>query len=161
MSTIRSFVRREPVLFISALAALITCFFVPPDGAYLSYLDFRTLSLLYCLMTVVNGLRQAGLFSHLAHSLCEKAASLRAIAVLLVLLCFFTSMPSLSCKVGLLLFCGRNTVLPLPTPSLSRQNRNHADRCTRYLPAYSNPRNRRISRDIHIRYGRNKGSVQF
>ena len=66
--------------------------FVPPDGAYLSYLDFRTLSLLYCLMTVVNGLRQAGLFSHLAHSLCEKAANLRAIAILLVLLCFFTSM---------------------------------------------------------------------
>ncbi len=92
MSTIRSFVRREPVLFISALAALFTCFFVPPDGAYLSYLDFRTLSLLYCLMTVVNGLRQAGLFSHLAHSLCEKAANLRAIAILLVLLCFFTSM---------------------------------------------------------------------
>ena len=92
MSAIRSFVRREPVLFIAALAALVTCFFVPPDGSYLSYIDFRTLALLYCLMTVVNGLRQAGLFSHLAHSLCEGAANLRAIAVLLVALCFFTSM---------------------------------------------------------------------
>ena len=36
MSAIRSFVRREPVLFIAALAALVTCFFVPPDGSYLS-----------------------------------------------------------------------------------------------------------------------------
>ena len=92
MSAIRSFVRREPVLFISALAALVTCFFIPPDSSYLSYLDFRTLSLLYCLMTVVNGLRQAGLFSHLAHTLCARAANLRSIATLLVTLCFFTSM---------------------------------------------------------------------
>ena len=92
MSAIRSFVRREPVLFIAALAALLTCFFVPPDSRYLSYLDLRTLSLLYCLMTVVNGLRQAGLFSHLAHSLCVTAANLRTIALLLVGLCFFTSM---------------------------------------------------------------------
>ena len=92
MSAIRSFVRREPVLFIAALAALITCFFVPPDSRYLSYLDLRTLSLLYCLMTVVNGLRQAGLFSHLAHTLCVTAANLRTIALLLVGLCFFTSM---------------------------------------------------------------------
>ncbi len=92
MSVIRSFVRREPVLFIAALAAVITCLWVPPDSRYLSYIDFRTLSLLYCLMTVVNGLRQAGLFSHLAHSLCDRAANLRAIAVLLVCLCFFTSM---------------------------------------------------------------------
>ena len=92
MSAIRTFVRREPVLFIAALAAVITCFFIPPDSVYVSYLDLRTLSLLYCLMTVVNGLRQAGLFSYLAHSLCEHAANLRIISLLLVCLCFFTSM---------------------------------------------------------------------
>ena len=92
MATIRSFIRREPVLLIAALAALASCFFVPPDAQYLSYLDLRTLALLYCLMTVVAGLRQAGLFAHLAHSLCLKAASLRAMCLLLVLLCFFSSM---------------------------------------------------------------------
>lgn len=92
MSAIRSFVRREPVLLIAAFAALISCFFVPPDEAYLTYIDFRTLALLYCLMTVVEGLRQAGLFSHLAHTLCERAGSVRTIGLLLVLLCFFTSM---------------------------------------------------------------------
>ena len=92
MSAIRSFVRREPVLFIAAVAALITCVFIPPNLSYLSYIDFRTLSLLYCLMTVVNGLRKAGLFSHLAHALCERASNLRTIAILLVSLCFFTSM---------------------------------------------------------------------
>ena len=92
MATIRSFVRREPVLLIASLAALISCFFVSPDQTYLSYIDFRTLALLYCLMTVVAGLRQAGLFAHLAHTLCEKVDSVRAIGLLLVLLCFFSAM---------------------------------------------------------------------
>ena len=92
MSTIRSFVKREPVLLIAALAALVSCFFVPPDAGYLHYIDFRTLALLYCLMTVVAGLRQAGLFSRLAHRLCLGAGNLRAMGILLVLLCFGTSL---------------------------------------------------------------------
>ena len=89
MSTIRSFIRREPVLLIAALAAAASCFFVPPD---LGYIDFRTLALLYCLMTVVAGLRQAGLFAHLAHTLCLRVGNLRAMCALLVGLCFFSSM---------------------------------------------------------------------
>ena len=92
MASIRSFIRREPVLLIAALAALVSCFFVPPDAEYFGYMDLRTLALLYCLMTVVAGLRQAGLFAHLAHSLCQKTSSLRTLALLLVLLCFFSSM---------------------------------------------------------------------
>lgn len=92
MAAIRSFVRREPVLLVAAFAALISCFFVPVDSAYLGYMDFRTLSLLYCLMAVVAGLRKAGLFAHLAHRLCRSVKSVRAIGVLLVLLCFFSAM---------------------------------------------------------------------
>lgn len=92
MSKIRSFLRREPVLVIAALAALISCFFVPPDAGYLNYMDFRTLALLYCLMTVVAGLREAGLFSQLAHALCLRAGNLRVLGLLLVLMCFFSSM---------------------------------------------------------------------
>ena len=92
MAKIRNFIRREPVLILATLAALLSCLFVPPDRAYWGYLDLRTLALLYCLMVVVAGLRQAGLFSHLAHLLCRRAGSLRAMGILLVLLCFFSSM---------------------------------------------------------------------
>ena len=92
MAAIRSFVRREPVLLIAVFAALISCIFVPPDAAYLNYMDFRTLALLFCLMIVVAGLRQAGLFSRLAHRLCENVKSVRMIGLVLVLLCFFSSM---------------------------------------------------------------------
>lgn len=65
---------------------------VPPDAAYLGYVDFRTLALLYCLMVVVAGLRRAGVFAWLAHKLCAGAGSLRAIGFTLVLLSFFSSM---------------------------------------------------------------------
>ncbi len=92
MARIRSFVRREPVLVIAALAALLSCCFVKPDAAYPGYIDWRTLALLYCLMTVVSGLRQAGLFAFLAHILCLRAGTLRAMGMLLVGLCFVSSM---------------------------------------------------------------------
>ena len=86
------FCRREPVLLISALAAAASCFFVPPDGAYIDYIDFRTLALLYCLMLVVAGLRNAGVFERLAHAVCARARSTRSMALLLILLSFFSSM---------------------------------------------------------------------
>ncbi len=92
MATVRSFIRREPVLLISMLAAALSCCFVPPDGAYLGYLDLRTLALLYALMVVVAGLRRAGLFAALAHTVCLRAKSVRAIGLTLVCLCFFSAM---------------------------------------------------------------------
>ncbi len=92
MEHIRAFVRREPVLTIAAVAAAVSCFLVPPDGAYLDYIDFRTLALLYALMTVVAGLGKANAFTALAHGLCGRAGSMRAIGLMLVGLCFFSSM---------------------------------------------------------------------
>lgn len=92
MATIRSFIRREPVLIIAFLAALASCFFVPPDHEYFGYIDFRTLALLYCLMTVIAGLRGVGVFAYLAHALCVKAGNVRAMGALLVLMSFVSSM---------------------------------------------------------------------
>ena len=92
MSRVKDFLKREAVLCIAFLAAVISCFFVPPDGAYLKYIDLRTLALLYCLMVVVAGLRKAGSFTALAHFLCERAGNLRLMSAVLVALCFFSSM---------------------------------------------------------------------
>ena len=92
MAGIRSFLRREPVFLISVIAAVISCFFVPPDAEYLGYIDFRTLALLYSLMIVVAGLRKAGAFEALANTLCARAGSTRIIGIMLTCLCFFSSM---------------------------------------------------------------------
>ena len=92
MSKIRDFVKREITLCAAFTAAVISCFFVTPDAAYFDYIDWRTLALLYCLMVVVAGLRSAGVFSLLAHVLCQKAGSVRAMGGILVALCFFSAM---------------------------------------------------------------------
>ena len=92
MKRIKAFFRREPVLVIAALAAAVSCCFVPPDRGYPDYFDLRTLALLYCLMTVVAGLNRTGLFSRLAGFLCARAGSVRRLGLVLVFLSFFSSM---------------------------------------------------------------------
>ena len=92
MARIKDFVKQEIVLIISFAAAFVSCFFVPPDGDYAGYIDFRTLALLYSLMVVVAGWRKAGTFAYLAHSLCIRAANTRVMAMILIGLSFLSSM---------------------------------------------------------------------
>lgn len=83
---------QEAVLCCAALAALASTLFVPPSAAYISYFDFRVLCLLFCLMAVVAGLRGCGLFEALALRLLRGKKTLRFLALMLVLLPFFSSM---------------------------------------------------------------------
>ena len=92
MSAVSSFFRREPVLCIAGAAALCTAFWVPPSWDYLGYLDWRVLALLFCLMAVVSGLQQGGLFARLSQQAILRAKSVRGLCLLLVSLCFFSSM---------------------------------------------------------------------
>ena len=92
MAKLKAFLKKEPILVIAALAALASCILVPPDRAYPGYIDFRTLALLYALMVVSAGLRQAGALEATAHLVCRRAGSARALAAVLVALTFFSSM---------------------------------------------------------------------
>ena len=60
--------QKEPVLSIATCLAIISAFFVPPDAEYLGYIDFRTLAILFSLMTVMAGLRGQGVFDRLGHA---------------------------------------------------------------------------------------------
>ena len=64
--TLFAFARREAVLTISFCCALLSMLAVPPDAGYADYIDLRVLCLLFCLMAVVAGLQQCGLFALLA-----------------------------------------------------------------------------------------------
>ena len=92
MERVKHFVKKESVLCISAVLAVISMFFVPPDGEYPGYIDFRTLCLLFSLMTVVAGFRDAGTFSALSHTLLQKVKSARGVVLCLTLVCFFSAM---------------------------------------------------------------------
>ena len=43
--------------------------FCPPDREYLDYVDFRTLSILFCLMGAMSGLQTCGVFECAAQAL--------------------------------------------------------------------------------------------
>ena len=81
-----AFFKREVVLTVAALCALATMVLVPPDAAYLGYIDLRVLCLLLCLMAVVAGFQSCGAFRWLAGHLLSRGTGPRALAVILVLL---------------------------------------------------------------------------
>ena len=87
-----TFFQKETVLSISVILAVFSMFWIKPDHTYISYIDFRTLGLLFCLMTILAGLKEIGVFDFLAEKMLSKAHGTKAIVTLLVLLCFFFSM---------------------------------------------------------------------
>ena len=92
LKQIKEFFAKETVLCVAALCAVATMFLVPPDAAYLHYIDFRVLCLLLCLMAVVAGLKAIGTFHWLTCQLLRRIHSGRILGVTLVLLPFFCSM---------------------------------------------------------------------
>lgn len=92
MKSIVKFLKKEAVLCISGILAIISCFIVPPSAAYAEYIDLRVLILLFCLMLVVAGIRQTGAFTVICEALLKKFRSIKAIGLVLVLLSFFMSM---------------------------------------------------------------------
>lgn len=92
MKAVLNFWKKETVLCIASLLAILSMFFVPPDAAYGSYLDWRVLALLFCLMTIMQGFQSTGLFERLGRHLLKSVKSTRQLTLILVLLCFFTSM---------------------------------------------------------------------
>lgn len=87
-----NFAKKETVLFAAALLAFGSMVCVPPDMQYLSYIDYRVLALLFCLMTVMEGFKSTGFFAAVAEKLLEKVKTFRQLYLVLVFLCFFTSM---------------------------------------------------------------------
>lgn len=87
-----AFCKKETVFVVSAFAAVISAFLVPPSKEYLSYPDYRVLSLLFCLMIIVAGFKELGIFTLLGKKLTVKAKDSRTLTLLLVMLCFFSSM---------------------------------------------------------------------
>ncbi len=92
ISKILEYIKKEAVLCIAALCAFASMMVVPPDPEYLHYIDFRVLCLLLCLMGVVAGFKSLGAFQWLTYQLLRRIQNGRVLAVVLVLLPFFSSM---------------------------------------------------------------------
>ena len=87
-----AFLKKEIVLTISGILAICSCFLVRPDSAYAGYIDWHTILILFCLMAVMSGFKDIGLFQYTGETLLKKIKSERGVVCVLVFLCFISSM---------------------------------------------------------------------
>jgi len=79
-------------MLIAFFAAAITCFFVPIDGQYLQYFDFKTLACLFCVLAVVCALKNINFFYLLAQKIVQLCRTTRVSILALVYITFIGSM---------------------------------------------------------------------
>ena len=92
MKLLKLILKNETVFCISFLLAVLSAFVINPDILYLTYPDYRTIALLFCLMIIVAGFQSLGIFRMLGHFLIMRAGSIRGLSLVMILLCFFSSM---------------------------------------------------------------------
>lgn len=86
------FLKKNIVMFIALLAAILTSFFVPIDKEYINYFDFKTLTCLFCVLAVVCALKNIRFFYALAHKIVELFKNSRMAILALVYITFIGSM---------------------------------------------------------------------
>lgn len=92
MKKIIAFIKKETILGVAMLLAVVSSCFVLPDKKYISYIDVRTMVILFCLMAVVAGFQKIGVFHIIAQKLLERVNGGCQLVLILVMLCFFFSM---------------------------------------------------------------------
>ena len=90
--SLKGFVKKNTVMVIALAAAAVTMFFVPPDGAYLGYFDFKTLTCLFCVLAVVCALKNIRFFYVLARKVVQLFKNARMSVLGLVYITFIGSM---------------------------------------------------------------------
>lgn len=139
------FAREHVMLLIAALAAALTMAFVPPDGTYISYIDWKTLGCLFCVLAVANAFRYLGAFDRLARMAIEHFSTPTSVVMALVLTTGALSMVATN-DLALIV------MLPLSATTLARAGWAHciapafvmqglaANLCGMILP-FGNPQN--------------------
>lgn len=86
------FIKRNAVLCIAIMVALITSYFVRPDKEYISYFDFKTLTCLFCVLAVVCALKNINFFYMIAQNIVVYFKNARMCVLALVYITFIGSM---------------------------------------------------------------------
>ena len=92
MAHLLKFIKKNTVFCIAGVAAIITCFLVPPDIQYLEYFDFKTLVCLFITLAVVCALRNIWFFTIIARKLVRFSGNLRGLFLMLIFITFLGSM---------------------------------------------------------------------
>lgn len=89
---IKNLFKHDTLLGVCLILAGLSMLAVPPDAGYFSYFDIRVLCLLFCLMAVVLGFQECGVFAVLSQKLLESCNRLPTLCLVLVMLPFFSAM---------------------------------------------------------------------
>lgn len=92
ISNMAAFVKKNAVMCIALLAAVITSFIIPVDAAYLGYFDYKTLTCLFCVLAVVCALKNINFFYMLARKVVQMFKNARMSVLTLVYITFIGSM---------------------------------------------------------------------
>lgn len=91
-SCISIFVKKNAVMCIALLAAIITSFIIPIDAQYIDYFDYKTLTCLFCVLAVVCALKNIKFFYILARKVVQLFKNARMSVLALVYITFIGSM---------------------------------------------------------------------
>ncbi len=92
MKRIYNYLKKDAVLTISWVLAIISMLFIKPDKAYAGYIDWRSLGILWSLMIITKGYMQNGIFEKIGHALLTRTRKMWQLIAVLVGLNFFSSM---------------------------------------------------------------------
>ena len=91
-TALRAFVKKNIVMCIALLAAILTSIVVPVDAQYLTYFDFKTLTCLFCVLAVVCALKNIRFFYMLARKIVQMFKTAKISVLALVYITFIGSM---------------------------------------------------------------------
>jgi len=89
---ILAFIKKNAVMLIALIAAIITSIIVPIDKKYINYFDFKTLTCLFCVLAVVCALKNIDFFYLLAKKVVRIFKNARLCILALVYITFIGSM---------------------------------------------------------------------
>ena len=87
-----AWIKKNVVLCIAAVLAIVTSCIVPPDAEYRNYFDWKTLSCLFSVLAVVCALKNIRFFTFLARKIVSLTGNLRSAVIALVYITFIGSM---------------------------------------------------------------------
>lgn len=88
---IKSIIKKEPMLTVSLLFAIVSLFITPPSRELFNGIDWKTLATLFMLLSVLEGFKSENIFSPLLKK-CAKLKKIRSLTTFFVYGVFFLSM---------------------------------------------------------------------
>ena len=91
LQKIIDFIKKETVLTIATVLAVVSAFWVHPGRQYVDYIDWRVLGILLSLMLIVAGFQSNGLFDAIG-GFWQRQKNTAQLMLVLVFFVLFSSM---------------------------------------------------------------------